>query len=504
MTATALPATHPVSRTARAAIAAAAGLGLAGDILFKDTTALGLNGLLWVSLLAFAWHRVAAVCADGPRAGQGRWLLVAVGFASCFAIRDAGFIKALDAAAILTAFGLPALAHFVEDQRRARLRDICVSLGCTAILAMFGPMVLFFSDADWSRLRSGPGRRAGPLIAGLALAVPIVLVFGALFSSADPTFAGFASRLTDWDLGPLMTHAMIVFAFAWLAAGMLRAWLFKTRALPIIQGGDAVTLSATSIGMAVGAMVMVFLVFVAIQARYLFGGAALVESVTGLTYAEYARRGFFEMVAASGLAFPVLYAADMVLQRDDARATRNVRALGTVQLLLVGVVMVSAALRLKLYMDAYGLTEDRITGAAILAWLGGCAGWFANTVLRGRRERFPFGALVGGFAVLAALNAVNPHALIARVNTSRSARGGTALDAAYLGRLSRDAAPFLLSHLDRLTAEERCLVTLAARTRWNGWTDWRGWSVARSRAVSASAGQGMDGDACHSGVGVTP
>ena len=39
-----------------------------------------------------------------------------------------------------------------------------------------------------------------------------------------------------------------------------------------------------------------FLAFIVVQLRYFFGGAAQVEVVPGLTYADYARRGFFELV----------------------------------------------------------------------------------------------------------------------------------------------------------------------------------------------------------------
>jgi len=82
--------------------------------------------------------------------------------------------------------------------------------------------------------------------------------------------------------------------------------------------------------------------------------------------------------------------------------------------MLTGSVMVSAANRLRLYVAAYGLTEDRILGAAAMVWLAFACVWFALTVLPGRPQRFAFGAVASAFTVLAALNAANPGDMIAR------------------------------------------------------------------------------------------
>ena len=65
---------------------------------------------------------------------------------------------------------------------------------------------------------------------------------------------------------------------------------------------------------------LLFLAFVLVQFRYLFGGAELVRGLTGMSYADYARRGFFELVAVAALSLPLLLLADWWLDhRDPAR-----------------------------------------------------------------------------------------------------------------------------------------------------------------------------------------
>ena len=55
----------------------------------------------------------------------------------------------------------------------------------------------------------------------------------------------------------------------------------------------------TTTATVLAALDLLFLLFVALQARWLFGGAGVIEATTGLTVSEYARRGFFELVTAA-------------------------------------------------------------------------------------------------------------------------------------------------------------------------------------------------------------
>jgi hypothetical protein len=150
--------------------------------------------------------------------------------------------------------------------------------------------------------------------------------------------------------------------------------------------------------------------------------------------------------------------------------------------LLVGVIA-SAAYRMRLYQQAYGLTELRLYVSVVIVWLTVVLGWLVFTVLRGRRERFAFGAIVAGLACIAALHVLNPHALIARVNIDRAAAGAE-IDGGYLRTLSADAVPTLLARLEQLPEAERCGVARMLEERWSGERrgGWRTWNVSDWRA----------------------
>ena len=120
----------------------------------------------------------------------------------------------------------------------------------------------------------------------------------------------------------------------------------------------------------------------------------------GLTYAEYVREGFGQLALACALVLPSLLAADWLLQPRRRRDVVVFRTLGSLLLLLLVVIIASTLQRVRIYQAAYGLTESRFYGAAFLGWLTLLTVWFAASVLRGRRERFAFPALVFSFVAL--------------------------------------------------------------------------------------------------------
>jgi hypothetical protein len=102
--------------------------------------------------------------------------------------------------------------------------------------------------------------------------------------------------------------------------------------------------------------------------------------------------------------------------------------------------------------------------------------WLCLTTLRGRR-RFAIGTVVLGFAATAALNVLDPDALIARTNLSRPH-----VDVQYLGHLSDDAVPTLVERLPTLRPELRRELTAVLRARPHSDGGLFGWNYSRSRA----------------------
>lgn len=468
-------------------------LGLLGDALLRATP-WGLNAPLWISALALsvlavaAWHNV-------PLTGGGRWLLIpAVIFAAGFTLRDSFTLQACYLLAVLIALALVAHRALRGRVRIAGLIDYATALVLAGVHAAFSALTLLFGDIPWKRFATGGvrSRQFASVSAGLLLALPIVVIFGALLTSADAVFDQLVRRLFDWDIDQLLWHGITIGFWSWLTAGFLRQTFLVKESWPdqksAPSSASTFSLGIVEIGTALGALNGLFLAFVIVQFRYLFGGAAALGTVINLSYAEYARRGFFELVEVAALALPLLLAAHHLLNKDRAAHVRAFNLLAAATIGLLFIIMLSAVLRMKLYTDEFGLTELRLYTTAFMLWLALVCGWFGMTVLRSRRERFAFGALAAGFAVLIGLSVLNPDDLIVRVNAAR-VEAANPFDAEYPTRLSADAVPALIQALPAMTDKDRCTIAAWLLGRWSppSYVDLRTWNWSRVQAWQAVA-----------------
>jgi len=478
-------------------------LGALGDALLRAAGPPGLNLSLWiasVAVAALALHRRAALALDHERAA---WVLIGVAFAAGLAWRDAPPLKLLVLACATLTFALATHRLAAAWVRRAGVVRYAGALALGALHA-WTAAALALVDAARSSRRVGTGRAAGwhtaaAIARGLVIAAPLVAVFGALFIAADAVFAELVANALRFDFQWIASHILVFSILAWLSTGYLRSFLTGTELPPlgVLSRDGALStfapkrpaLGITEVATALAALNLLFLLFVVVQFRYLFGGHALVQVTPGLTYADYARRGFFELVFAAVLVVPVLLAADWLLDRRLRRDAVVFRALAGAQIGLVLAITASALQRLRLYHASYGLTESRFYAMVLLIWIGAMLFWLAATVLRGRREAFAFGTLSSGLATIALLFVINPDAVIARVNVARmaSADATVRFDVAYATSLSADAVPVLIDALAALPPEVQCPIARRMLRRWppDRARSIRGWNWSAAAASGA-------------------
>ena len=435
------------------ALIVALGLGLAGDILLRPVP-LGLNLPLWIGLVVAAALVLTRWRGVKVNRNTRAFLVVALVFGLAFVWRNAPELKGLNAMAMTSALALAMASVHCFRARTAPMAEYTRRIIEAVVTVALGGVPFLPHDVQWERAADGhAARHALASLRGILIAIPALAVFTWLFASADAAFQGLVEGLVDLRWREVFRHVAVCLVCAWAASGMLKGLLDgPPERLKSGAGVRALSLGAVEAGVFMSLVDLLFLVFVVIQIGYFFGGEGRILAVADLTYAEYARRGFFELCAVAVLVLPMQYGLDWLLQRAPAPGKRAFRALALIQLGLLAVIMVSALQRMRLYVDAYGLTVLRLYSTAFMLWLAFVFVWSVVTVLRGRRERFALGFIVLGWMALLGLNACNPDGLVLKTNLARM-EAGKPFDARYASRLSADAIPSFALAAARYEAE---------------------------------------------------
>ncbi|WP_405137256.1 DUF4153 domain-containing protein [Nocardia sp. NBC_01388] len=383
------------------------------------------------------------------------------------------------------------------------------AVGRRSVFGVFFDMVA----VPWAAVMSVPwlyrgvGRGTGSRRVGarvwwsVAATLALLLVFVPLLVGADPVFA----RLVDAVVPALDTALLVQWGFVFTIAGLGVAGALYVLAGPppaadgpsrvtgwmdlVIAGGAAAVqergaesvaaprirrLSRTEWGLPMGALTVLFMVFVGTQLAVLFGGDGYVQRTADLTYAEYARSGFWELSMVSMLTLAVI----AVVQRWAAQHSAGDRLwlrVGVTSVSVLTLVIVASALhRMWTYQQAYGFTVLRLLVEVFELWIGLVYLLVLASLVRLRREWVPRAAAGAALATLLVLAVVNPERLVADRNIDRWQAGKT-LDSGYLGRLSTDILPAL----DRLPAPQRDEITKDVRAGLDRDT-WQGWNLSRS------------------------
>lgn len=344
---------------------------------------------------------------------------------------------------------VPIALAFVGSVRAAEWVSL-PALGAAAALGSYQlsgsvPRAAAFVPGALRSLVSPPARgwpgggSAIRYVRGLAMGSILLAVFGFLFVTADRAFAALASDLTlDFEIDSFLLR----FTAFTAAAGVGGALVLVEPRSELGERPRRVV-AFPEWGVALGLLVTLFATFCVVQITVLFGGHDAVLDTAGLTYAEYAREGFFQLLAAAALTLALVAAAGRWAQREGRKQELILRALLGALCVLTLIILASALRRLGLYEDAFGFTRLRVSAHALMLWL---AVVFIGVVVAGAARRtylLPAALTWLSAASVLAFAAADPDALIARRNVERYRATGS-IDVVYLAGLSADAVPALL------------------------------------------------------------
>lgn len=427
------------------------------------------------------------------------------------ALRDAGWVLAWT---LIAAFVLASLA-FAAHNPSARRNTLGVAAGSVALLRNV-PAVPVFLGRPLARLKAS-NKAFVPALVTTGVTLGLLVVFGALFAFADPIFAIHVENLfsaPDLDMGglhPIGALLTVLFTGAAVLAARRRP---NPAPSPLVS---VAPVSATPMSappgspktapnpketdqpwpvwvwtVPLGALAVLFTAFLAVQATAMFGGDEYVQRVAGVIYAEYARQGFFQLVAVSLLVLGVV-ALVVRLVPDHPSGTRVLRntMLGVLCFLTL-VILASAMMRLQLYIDVFGLTRMRVSAEAWILWSALLFGLIivagVLNSLRRTTRWLPRTTVALGAVALAVFAYSNPDLRIAESHHDLDLE---VVDTWYLRGLSADAVPGLIG----LEGDDRTCAIDRIGDRLRTSDEFGARNLSRERARALLAGHDLFGSA---------
>jgi len=476
-------------------------LGWLFDFLFWKQ-APGVNFALFAGLCLAGGFLLLRL--DQKRLAPGAVPLIALilFFAAMTFIRREPLTLALSGMSTLLLMGVLAITLVDGDWLRYTLRGYIAGVLKLAVSMLVRPL-FFKREVHRERLVAGqPVRRANawPVVRGVVIAIPVLLVFGALLASADLVFGSRLDQLIR--LLRLENLPQYVFRLAYiLAAAYALAGVFlhasgygRTATRASAEGATPFAfLGFAETAIVLGSVVILFAAFVLVQFQYFFGGQVNI-GVEGYTYAEYARRGFGELLVVAFFSLLLILGFSVVTRRESEMQRRLFSGLGFAVVALVIVMLVSAYQRLALYEAAYGFSRLRTYTNILLIWIGILLVVVSVLEILRLERAFATAALLAAIGFVITLSLLNVDAFIVRQNVDRAMHGET-LDTAYLASLSTDSVPAVAaiygtdSHpasiREAMGAVLACRVGLVTQPPSR---DWRSFDLSTAQGASLIAG----------------
>lgn len=470
-------------------------LGLLFNFLFFDKQP-GISFVIYVALILSGLFGLLSYFKTTSRKIIAYYLLPILFFSSMVSVLDNEFLRFFNIVITLGLFILLS-SHLVGRGVKNFLfldyLKTAVLLPLKMIGKAFNSLVRMLSVGKGIK----DNQQSSQITKGVLLTIPIVIFFLMLFSSADMAFNHFLYGLFNFNFNlDETTVAKIwwtgIFTFVWLGAG--------TYILENSRGNEPAEVTEKAPAYKFGnieadilftTLNVLFLTFVIVQIKYLFAGHSAITTL-GVTYAEYAHKGFGELIMVALITFGLIFLADKYIERRDNKSGVLFKSLTGILIVLVLVIMVSAFTRISIYEQAYGFTRQRILVQAFILWLAGVFVWLGYKIISGTADRkFVFGIFLSGLAFFVVFNLLNPDAFVVKKNIKQDLSTGR-LDTKYLSILSADAIPELVPLLNMPEAKDiygnqlsrEVAVVLKNYSDSISEQPWQSYNISRSRAIN--------------------
>lgn len=324
------------------------------------------------------------------------------------------------------------------------------------------------------------------ILIGILVSLPLLIILLALLSYADMVFGYYLTNLTkifdNINIQEFVPHTIIILVIAFYLFGYVWGFKNEEKAINSDINAPAASWEVITIITILVVLNVLYLIFTIIQFSYLYGGAN-VTLPAGFTYAEYARKGFFELAAVTFINFIIVLICLKYIKKENTRLIKVANLLLTVLVIFTLNMLFSANFKLSLYEAAFGYTFLRVLVHLfmlllfILCLVVAAGIWYIKIPI-------VKSIIVITIIMYTIINYINIDGFIAQKNIERYNATGK-LDAHYLTSLSFEAVPYLVELKDKSSINIKMIIDENLKYRkeildkHNSWTEF---NFSRNRA----------------------
>ncbi len=218
-----------------------------------------------------------------------------------------------------------------------------------------------------SNKKEKSNKNLGKILKSIAIIIPIVLLIIYLLSSADEVFRLFFNDIFEWIknltleriIFELIGRGIIVFILFTYISSVLNYLIFNYKNVNNTEKVINKEYDTTTIKMLLTILNVIYVFFDIIQIRSLL----LHRMAMDITYSEYAKRGFFELLVVSLLNLIFILIAKKQENKNDGI---YIKANSIIMVFLTLIIIASSFIRMYMYQDAYGCTFLRLMTYVVL------------------------------------------------------------------------------------------------------------------------------------------
>ena len=425
-----------------------------GYLLLKTFTGSGAGLGAFITVLILIVSAAVFFAVKGIKQGAFHYiyLTVTAAFGLVYILSDNGFIKFLVTVYIL--FALMFYMYFTEGSGRYEfINDMLVFDGIKSLFIMpFSCIASIFPAAFSSNRKTKSGFKIWHVLAGLGAAILPTVIVASLLIKADTGFSDVMRKIGDFFSSNVRAEIFrLIFAvpvamyfFGGLyanAEGKHRAVLTKEHRESFLSAVSFLPKAAAYAS--VTPLCVLYVIFLSVQAKYYFGGFSA-DVPSGMTYAEYARSGFFELCAVSVINALVIIALTVFTKKkEDGKPSLSLKIYSVVLCCFTLLLIAVAISKMAVYIGGYGLTRLRVYTSWFMILL---AFAFIFLIIKQFAAKFNFfAALSAAFVLLfGVLCFSDVDARIAEYNVNMYlTKESAGIDLDELEKLSDSAVPYI-------------------------------------------------------------